>query len=175
MRRQRFRHRLLSQLRRVPWWITSALVHLGVIFILAKIHLFHPTPEGPLAIHAGLIDDLDEEYALEKGNDILKDPNPVLDPVVLEEAIRFDRLEQIADRDLELPRGKVPERRVIAVGGSFGWRSEGGRQVAVLINESLESGWHQQSWRADGIGSGIYLARLEAGGRILARKLALLK
>ncbi len=50
-----------------------------------------------------------------------------------------------------------------------------GRRVAVLLDARLDAGWHERTWRPDGLASGIYLARLEIAGQALSRKLVLLK
>jgi hypothetical protein len=50
-----------------------------------------------------------------------------------------------------------------------------GRRVALLVDGELDAGWHARDWRADGLPSGVYLARLEAGGAVLSRKLVLLR
>jgi len=46
-----------------------------------------------------------------------------------------------------------------------------GRQVALLASGVYEAGDHSFTWRAAGVGAGVYLARLEAGGKTFVRKL----
>lgn len=50
-----------------------------------------------------------------------------------------------------------------------------GRQVATLINDNMTAGQHQVLFDGSGLASGIYFARLEAGGEMMTRKLALVK
>lgn len=50
-----------------------------------------------------------------------------------------------------------------------------GRQVAVLLNGEMSAGRHQVNFDASNLASGIYLYRLEAGGRVFTRRLTLLK
>lgn len=50
-----------------------------------------------------------------------------------------------------------------------------GREAAVLVNERQIPGTYQVSFDASGLSSGVYLYRLEAGGIIRTRQMALLK
>jgi hypothetical protein len=51
-----------------------------------------------------------------------------------------------------------------------------GRRVAQLLDETRSAGEQQVTWRAEGLASGVYLARLERGaGHPTIRKLILLK
>ncbi len=55
-----------------------------------------------------------------------------------------------------------------------------GQLVKTLVNDHLEAGSHKAVWNGDNqsgknVSSGIYLYRLEAGGRAIARKMLLLK
>jgi len=50
-----------------------------------------------------------------------------------------------------------------------------GREVATIVNESLPAGKHVRTFDANGLASGVYLSRLDAGGRSAARKLLLMK
>jgi hypothetical protein len=50
-----------------------------------------------------------------------------------------------------------------------------GRQVALLVNTSMGAGRHSITFNAAGIPSGVYIVRMEAGGRIMTNKLTLLK
>ncbi len=50
-----------------------------------------------------------------------------------------------------------------------------GREVARLWDGHREPGWLELDWQPRGLASGIYFARLSAGGTQLARKLVLLK
>lgn len=50
-----------------------------------------------------------------------------------------------------------------------------GRRVALLVEEKLAAGLHERSWSADALPSGVYFARLDAGGRVLTRQLVLMK
>jgi hypothetical protein len=50
-----------------------------------------------------------------------------------------------------------------------------GQEVATLINEELKPGSYSVSWDAAGYGSGVYIYRLQSGGRSESKKLILLK
>lgn len=50
-----------------------------------------------------------------------------------------------------------------------------GREVARLVDGPLDAGRHDITWRADGLPSGVYLARLVAADGARSRKLMLLK
>jgi hypothetical protein len=48
-------------------------------------------------------------------------------------------------------------------------------KVATLVNEIRQAGNYQLSFDASGLSSGIYFYRLEAGGRVITRKMSLLR
>jgi len=50
-----------------------------------------------------------------------------------------------------------------------------GREVARLVDEVMEAGYRHVTWSAAGVPSGVYLYRLTAGGRTLARSMILQK
>jgi hypothetical protein len=50
-----------------------------------------------------------------------------------------------------------------------------GREVATLVNENKSPGTYDVQWNAEGLSSGVYFYRLDAGGRSEVRKLVLLK
>ncbi|MEX2116016.1 MAG: T9SS type A sorting domain-containing protein [Bacteroidota bacterium] len=50
-----------------------------------------------------------------------------------------------------------------------------GRLVRVLLDRIVQAGWHEIDFDAEGLPSGIYLARIEAGGQIAVRKIVLAK
>lgn len=50
-----------------------------------------------------------------------------------------------------------------------------GREVRTLVDEELPAGWHGTVLEAQGLASGIYFCRMEAGEFTDARKLLLLK
>ncbi len=50
-----------------------------------------------------------------------------------------------------------------------------GRVVATLSDNNLFAGSYRVTWNAKGLASGVYFARLEAGGRVATEKLMLLK
>ncbi len=50
-----------------------------------------------------------------------------------------------------------------------------GREVATLVNEVLPAGQHRRTFLADGLPSGAYLCRLQAGGATATRKLLLVR
>ena len=50
-----------------------------------------------------------------------------------------------------------------------------GRQVATLVNGTVQAGSHRISFDASGLSSGIYLYRLTAGSSVISRKLTVLK
>lgn len=51
----------------------------------------------------------------------------------------------------------------------------GGREVARLWDGHREAGWWEADWQPRGLPSGVYLARLCQGDRVLTRKALLLK
>lgn len=50
-----------------------------------------------------------------------------------------------------------------------------GRKVETLFCNNLDAGVHEVTWRADGLASGVYWARLKAAGLIDTHKMVLLK
>ena len=50
-----------------------------------------------------------------------------------------------------------------------------GRHVAELVNEQVSAGTHHVSFNAMNLSSGVYMYRLQAGGRVLSRQLTLIK
>jgi hypothetical protein len=50
-----------------------------------------------------------------------------------------------------------------------------GEEVATLVSEKLPAGKHQRVWEAQGLASGVYLYRLQAGEFVQTRKLILLR
>ena len=50
-----------------------------------------------------------------------------------------------------------------------------GREVASLVDGQMSSGEHQTVWNAEGMGSGVYFVRLEAGEFTQTKKLLLVK
>lgn len=50
-----------------------------------------------------------------------------------------------------------------------------GREVAILVNEKREAGYHQVRFYGNDLASGIYLYRLQAGQEVMTRKMILMK
>lgn len=50
-----------------------------------------------------------------------------------------------------------------------------GRRIATLVNETQAAGRYQVSWDANGVSSGSYLYRLEAGGKTITRQMTFIK
>jgi hypothetical protein len=51
-----------------------------------------------------------------------------------------------------------------------------GREVVTTVGgESLPAGYHKVQFNADGLASGIYLIRMEAGGFVATQQVVLLK
>ncbi len=50
-----------------------------------------------------------------------------------------------------------------------------GRRVAVLIDGNITTGWHTVTWHAGNESSGVYFYRLETPGRVLIKKMLLIK
>jgi hypothetical protein len=50
-----------------------------------------------------------------------------------------------------------------------------GREVAVLVNERMNPGWHAVRFDAAGLPTGIYFCRLTAGNFVQTRKMLLTK
>jgi len=89
---------------------------------------------------------LPTEYALEQNY-----PNPFNPSTVIEYA---------------LPRGGQVSLRVYDVLG---------RSVETLVAEEQKPGWYSHQWDARTAPSGVYIARLVAGGYVAVRKMILMK
>ena len=50
-----------------------------------------------------------------------------------------------------------------------------GQMVEVLVDRNMKAGYHNIAWHADGIASGMYFVRVEAGSNMAVQKLMLLK
>ncbi|WP_234567429.1 T9SS type A sorting domain-containing protein [Rhodohalobacter sp. 614A] len=50
-----------------------------------------------------------------------------------------------------------------------------GRQVATLVNQTMEAGSHLVNFDASNLSSGVYIYRLNAGNMVLSRKLTVIK
>jgi len=50
-----------------------------------------------------------------------------------------------------------------------------GREVATIVNEEMEAGNHSKQWVAEGLSSGVYFYRLQAGRYVDTKKLIVLK
>ena len=50
-----------------------------------------------------------------------------------------------------------------------------GRHIAALVNEQVNAGIHEISFDASGLSSGVYIYRLQAGGKLLIRQLTFIK
>lgn len=50
-----------------------------------------------------------------------------------------------------------------------------GQQVAILVNESQEMGYHELKFDASGLASGVYFYRIQAGSFVQTKKLLLLR
>ncbi len=50
-----------------------------------------------------------------------------------------------------------------------------GREVAVLVNGPIQAGYHQITFDAKNLSSGMYIYRLKAGSTVITRKLTLIK
>ena len=50
-----------------------------------------------------------------------------------------------------------------------------GREVEVLINSQMNSGYHEAVWNAGNHASGIYFVKLVAGNFVETKKMLLLK
>jgi hypothetical protein len=50
-----------------------------------------------------------------------------------------------------------------------------GREVATIVSEALSAGTYTRRWNADGLSSGVYFYRLQAGTFIETKKLVLLR
>lgn len=65
----------------------------------------------------------------------------------------------------------LPEERSVKIGVY----NIVGQQVALLVDETLQSGEHSVVWDAMNNPSGIYIVQMETGSRILTRKITLIK
>jgi len=50
-----------------------------------------------------------------------------------------------------------------------------GREVATLVNEMKQPGTYSVQWKPDGLASGVYLYRLQAGEFIAKKKLVIIR
>lgn len=50
-----------------------------------------------------------------------------------------------------------------------------GQKVATLVDGMVEAGAHQETWNANNMPSGIYIARFEVGNEVFTRKMTLIK
>lgn len=50
-----------------------------------------------------------------------------------------------------------------------------GNEVLTLANEEMEAGWYKKSFNANGLASGVYLYRMQAGSYIMIKKMLLIK
>ena len=50
-----------------------------------------------------------------------------------------------------------------------------GRQVATLVNETVQAGVHNVNFDASNLSSGVYIYRLQTGSAILSKKLTVIK
>jgi hypothetical protein len=51
----------------------------------------------------------------------------------------------------------------------------GGREVAVLVNEKRDAGMHEIRFDGSGLSSGVYVCRLHAADAVQSKKLVYLK
>lgn len=50
-----------------------------------------------------------------------------------------------------------------------------GEEIVTLVNEEKDRGWYEVKFGANGISSGIYLCRMQAGNYVTIKKMMLLK
>jgi hypothetical protein len=50
-----------------------------------------------------------------------------------------------------------------------------GQKVATLVDGMVEAGTHEETWNANNMPSGIYIARFEVGSEVFTRKMTLIK
>ena len=50
-----------------------------------------------------------------------------------------------------------------------------GQVVEVLVDRNMNAGYHNITWNADGISSGMYFVKVETGANAAIQKLMLLK
>ena len=50
-----------------------------------------------------------------------------------------------------------------------------GQKIATLVNGSLPSGWHEVTFHADGLSSGVFIYRIKAGNYVDARRMVFVK
>jgi hypothetical protein len=50
-----------------------------------------------------------------------------------------------------------------------------GQQVARLVNEQQQAGYHDVVFRGDGLASGVYLCRIQAGDFVASKKFLFVK
>ena len=50
-----------------------------------------------------------------------------------------------------------------------------GNEIITLVNEEMDAGWYEKSFNANGISSGVYLFRMQAGNYVNTKKMLLIK
>mgnify|MGYP001160622486 CR=1 FL=1 len=50
-----------------------------------------------------------------------------------------------------------------------------GSEVATLVNEEMDAGWYEKDFNAEGLSSGVYLFRMEAGSYVSTKKMIYLR
>jgi len=162
LRSETFEKRALHLLARAPVWLASAIVHAIFIAILLQINAFNTPDNEPKTFNVSLADRKNESK-LDRGEDTLDSPIPVVDPIVDPASFEWDENQTEADEALE--EFAADDRiRLVSIYGHYGLRSAGGRSEAVrrgggtpgserAVELALEwLGRHQGAnggWRAD--------------------------
>ena len=121
--------RALRLLARAPVWIASAIMHVVFIGILLQVSALNRFEKDPKTFNVTL-SDRKSESELDRGEDTLDSPIPVVNPVVDPASFKWDEDQTAADEALEdvAADGSI---RLMSIYGSYGVRSKGGRSEAV--------------------------------------------
>lgn len=129
LREETLEERALRLLARAPVWIASAIVHVALIGILLQISALNRLEKEPKTFSVTLADRKNESE-LDRGEDTLDSPIPVVDPIVDPASFKWDEDQTAADEALE-EFAADDSIRLVSIYGDYGVRTKGGRSEAV--------------------------------------------
>jgi len=150
-----------SGLRRLvaksPAWLASAVLHLALLGLLAQVTAINYSADQKHYVLS--VAGQSERPKLERGDDSLDKPNPVVDPIVDPASFAWDENQTEADSEFEAVSAEADLPQLISIYGGFGARSESGRRNILergggtagtekAVDLALE--WLQRHQGADG-------------------------